>query len=88
MEIDKKFSLLIVDDRSSNILLLAQILKPDYDIYAAKNGKDAIRIAAENSLALQPIDRTDALLQFLRKVYRAIKAQFFHHSKLPRGTGG
>ncbi len=45
MGTEKKYSLLIVDDRSSNILSLAQILKPDYNIFAAKNGMDAICIA-------------------------------------------
>ena len=43
----KRSSLLIVDDEKSNIVLLRQILSPEYTIYAAKNGPDAIEIANE-----------------------------------------
>ncbi len=43
----KKYSLLIVDDRASNIIALANILKPEYTIYVSKNGPDALRVASE-----------------------------------------
>ncbi len=43
----KRYSLLIVDDRASNILALANILKAEYDIFVSKNGRDAIRVANE-----------------------------------------
>ena len=42
-----KNSLLIVDDEKSNILALTSILSPEYTIYAAKNGRDAIEAANE-----------------------------------------
>jgi len=38
-------SILIVDDENMNILALTHILRPEYTIYAAKNGQSAIRIA-------------------------------------------
>ncbi len=47
MGTEQKRSLLIVDDRASNILALANILKPDYNVYVSKTGPDAIRVAAE-----------------------------------------
>jgi len=49
MNKSKKNSLLVVDDESSNILALTHILSPDYTIYAAKNGQNAI-VAAEKYL--------------------------------------
>ena len=42
-----KNSILIVDDEKSNIIALSMILSPDYTVYAAKNGRDAIEIAQE-----------------------------------------
>jgi len=45
----KKRSLLIVDDEKSNIMALTHILSPDYIIYAAKNGQDAIETAEEHA---------------------------------------
>lgn len=47
MNEEKEYSLLIVDDQASGILALANILKSEYNIYAARNGRDAIRAAAE-----------------------------------------
>ena len=43
-----KNSLLIVDDVKSNIMALTRILSPEYTIYAAKNGFDAIEAANEH----------------------------------------
>ena len=42
-----KCSLLIVDDEKSNIIVLSQMLSPDYTVYAARNGPDAIEVANE-----------------------------------------
>ena len=41
----KKHSILIVDDENSNIIKLTNILSPDYIIYVAKNGANAIKAA-------------------------------------------
>jgi signal transduction histidine kinase len=38
-----KKSVLIIDDENSNIIALSHILSPEYVVYAAKNGKDAIK---------------------------------------------
>ncbi len=47
MDKEKKYSLLIVDDQPSNIMMLANMLKSEYNIYAAKNGQSAISVATE-----------------------------------------
>ena len=47
MKVRGKNSVLIVDDEKANIIALTQILSPDYTIYAAKNGQDAIETAKE-----------------------------------------
>ena len=39
--------MLIVDDERSNILALTHILSPEYTIFAARNGQDALEIAVE-----------------------------------------
>jgi len=39
---------LIVDDETANIIALTNILCPEYDVYAAKNGSDAIMLAKEH----------------------------------------
>ena len=44
----EKNSLLIVDDEKYNIVALNQILSPEYTVYAAKSGQDAIEIANEH----------------------------------------
>ncbi|MCL2052684.1 MAG: response regulator [Lachnospiraceae bacterium] len=44
---DHKYSILIVDDESSNIKALTYILKNDYSIYVEINGQDAISTAEE-----------------------------------------
>ena len=38
-------SVLIVDDENMNMFALTHMLRPDYTVYAAKNGQSAIRIA-------------------------------------------
>jgi diguanylate cyclase (GGDEF)-like protein/PAS domain S-box-containing protein len=44
-----KYSVLIVDDEKANIITLTHILSPQYTIYAAKNGADAIELAREHT---------------------------------------
>ncbi|MCL2843904.1 MAG: diguanylate cyclase [Chitinivibrionia bacterium] len=44
---EKKNNILIVDDESSNIRVLKDILSSDYRIYASTNGQDAIETALE-----------------------------------------
>jgi len=43
-----KNSVLIVDDEAANIIALTSILSSEYDVYAAKNGPDAIILANEH----------------------------------------
>ena len=45
MKEEKKYRVLIVDDESSNILELTQILSSDYIVYAEKNEQNAVAIA-------------------------------------------
>ena len=45
MNESKKYSVLVVDDENSNILLLTHILSNEYTVYAAKNGQSAIKAA-------------------------------------------
>ena len=45
MDKEKKPGVLVVDDENSNILALTHILSPDYSVYAAKNGRNAIEAA-------------------------------------------
>ena len=42
-----KNSVLIIDDETTNIIALTNILNSEYDIYAAKNGADAIMLAKD-----------------------------------------
>jgi len=44
----EKNIVLIVDDEAANIITLMNILTPGYDVYAAKNGSDAIMLAKEH----------------------------------------
>jgi len=43
-----KNSVLIIDDETTNIIALTNILTPEYEIYAAKNGLNAIKLAKEH----------------------------------------
>ncbi|MDR2577466.1 MAG: response regulator [Chitinispirillales bacterium] len=45
----KTKSVLIVDDENSNIMALTHILSPEYNIYAAKSGEQAIKAAEKYS---------------------------------------
>ena len=47
MEKADKNSVLVVDDERANIIALSHILSPEYTVYAAKNGHDAIETARE-----------------------------------------
>ncbi len=42
-----QYSILIVDDMLSNIMIVADILKSEYNLLIAQNGRDAIRVATE-----------------------------------------
>ncbi|MCL2084757.1 MAG: diguanylate cyclase [Oscillospiraceae bacterium] len=48
MSEEKKRSILVVDDESSNIMTLSHILSPDYTVYAAKNGQSALKAAEKH----------------------------------------
>ena len=52
----QKSSVLIIDDELSNLRILTHILKPDYTIYTALNGKTAIEIAKEFQPSLILLD--------------------------------
>ena len=45
---NEKNNVLIIDDETANIIALTNILSEDYEIYAAKNGTDAITLAKEH----------------------------------------
>jgi len=49
MDNTNKNVVLIVDDETANIIALSNILSPDYDVYAAKNGRDAIMLVNEHA---------------------------------------
>ena len=49
MDMDKRNSILIVDDEVANIRLLLNILGAEYKLFAASNGKDAIEAAEKHS---------------------------------------
>lgn len=55
MTIDKA-KILIVDDIPGNVKYLAEILKHDYQIFVATNGKDAIEIATSEQIDLILLD--------------------------------
>lgn len=44
----KPLSVLIVDDEKTNLDVLSHILSKDYEVYAAKSGKAALKLAAAN----------------------------------------
>ena len=44
----KKYSVLIVDDERTNIMVLTSVLSQEYTIYAAKSGQDGLEAAAEH----------------------------------------
>jgi len=46
---DARYSVLIIDDQMTSVTALSNLLRPEYHIYAAVNGRDAV-IAAETSL--------------------------------------
>jgi diguanylate cyclase (GGDEF)-like protein len=48
MKETKTNSVLIVDDENSNIMALTHILSPDYAVYAAKNGQNAVTAAEKH----------------------------------------
>ena len=42
-KIDKK-NILVVDDDNTNIIAITDILEPEYDVYIARDGKEAIEV--------------------------------------------
>jgi len=48
MDLKKRYSVLIVDDEKSNIMLLSNIIKDDYKVFAVRNGLEAIETAEED----------------------------------------
>lgn len=62
--------LLIVDDEAINREILAQMLKSDYEIDFAVNGKEALALSAKNSYSLILLDLIMPVMDgfaFLRK---------------------
>ena len=45
---ENKNVVLIIDDETANIIALTNILSPEYDVFAAKNGMDAIELCVEH----------------------------------------
>jgi diguanylate cyclase (GGDEF)-like protein len=56
MEGSQKNSVLIVDDEQSNLILLNKILSPDYTVYAAKSGTEALERVAKDAPDLILLD--------------------------------
>jgi PAS domain S-box-containing protein len=48
MEMQEKYSILAVDDESANLAVLHQILSPEYALFTAKTGEQALRFVAGN----------------------------------------
>lgn len=53
---ETRANILAVDDEASNLNILNQILKERYNIFAAKSGKAALKIAAEKKPELILLD--------------------------------
>lgn len=53
---NKKPTVLIVDDVSTNLMVLSDLLKQEYEIKIAKNGKKALEIVLENDIDLILLD--------------------------------
>ncbi|MDR3338344.1 MAG: diguanylate cyclase [Treponema sp.] len=56
METDSKYTILIVDDEKANLTILNQILSEEYEIYMAKSGKAAFKLAVEGKPDLILLD--------------------------------
>ena len=55
-ELIKQPTILIVDDMTTNILILSDLLKDEYDIKVAKNGEKAIEIVNSQNIDLILLD--------------------------------
>jgi diguanylate cyclase (GGDEF)-like protein len=53
---EKKPDVLIVDDMSTNLLMLSDLLKQEYDVKIAKNGKKALEIVYNNNIDIILLD--------------------------------
>jgi diguanylate cyclase (GGDEF)-like protein len=47
MEQEKLFSVLVVDDEESSLAVMDKILSPEYTVFTAKSGEEALRLAEE-----------------------------------------
>jgi diguanylate cyclase (GGDEF)-like protein len=56
METNTEYSILVVDDEKSNLMVLNQILCPFYTIFTAKSGQEALNRIAENAPDLILLD--------------------------------
>ena len=71
---DKKHSVLIVDDEPTNIRVLSHILGGEYQLYAVTNGADAIAAAEKHlpdiillDIIMPDMDGYDVITVFKRK---------------------
>ena len=69
-----KNSILIVDDEKANMIALTHMLSPEYTIYAANNGRDALEVAQEYSpdvilldILMPEMDGYEVLVQLQRE---------------------
>lgn len=46
------YNILVVDDEMSNVNALQRVLKPEYNVFSAINGEDALAIMEQNDIAL------------------------------------
>jgi diguanylate cyclase (GGDEF)-like protein len=56
MEQEKLFSVLVVDDERSNLAVLNKILSPEYTVFTAKSGEEALRRAEDETPDLILLD--------------------------------
>jgi diguanylate cyclase (GGDEF)-like protein len=56
MEQEKSLSVLVVDDETSNLAVLNKILSPEYTVFTAKSGEEALRRAEEETPDLILLD--------------------------------
>ena len=69
---DKKFSILIIDDEKTNIITLRHILESDYNLYAAKTGFEGIVLAKKHTPDLILLDIMMPVMNGY-EVYHALK---------------
>lgn len=89
---DNEYTILIAEDTESNYLLLNTILKKEYTLFRAKNGKEAVQIHEEKhpdmilmDIQMPEMDGLEAT-RLIRKVDKdiiilALTAYAFDHDK-------